>query len=215
MTSRILSISLISLSLFVLNGCTRLPVNNQPTKKPVVSADSKDALWKQRQRLLINDSNWNLRSKVALRFRDESVSFGLNWAQRAVQHYVMQISNPLTGGLVAKLSRDKTGVTLLSDNGKTFRDTDEERLLQRQAGIGLPLKGMQYWVRGLASPQYKTEKLLLDSLGRPKSLSQAGWKIDYQRYLSNKSNAMPTKVVITRAKDNVYLKMIAKQWQGI
>ena len=215
MTSRVLFAISFIIGLSILSGCTQLPVNPPGTSKPITSSASKEVLWKQRQRLLVNDVNWNLKSKVALRFRDENASFGLNWAQKEFQQYVMQITNPVTGGLVAKLSRDKSGVSLLADDGKTYRDSDEERLLQRQAGIGLPLKGMQYWVRGLASPTYKTDKLVLDSLGRPQSINQAGWKIDYSRYLSNKANAMPRKVVITRTKDNVYLKMIAKQWQGI
>jgi outer membrane lipoprotein LolB len=215
MTSKVLLTINLVIGLSILSGCSQLPIKKPSTTKPAISAASKEALWKQRQRLLVNDSNWNLKSKVALRFRDENTSFGLNWAQRAAQYYVMQITNPITGGLVAKLSRDKSGVILLSDDGKTYRDNDEERLLQRQVGIGLPLKGMQYWVRGLASPQYKTEKLTLDAYGRPQSIQQAGWKINYSRYLSNKSNAMPRKVVISRAKDDVYLKMIAKQWQGI
>lgn len=215
MTSRVLFAISFVLGLSVLGGCTQLPVKTAGSSKPITSTATKEALWKQRQRLLVNDVNWNLKSKVALRFRDENASFGLNWAQKAVQQYVMQITNPVTGGLVAKLSRDRSGVSLLADDGKTYRDSDEERLLQRQAGIGLPLKGMQYWVRGLTSPIYKTDMLTLDSLGRPQSISQAGWNINYSRYLSNKANAMPSKVVITRTKDNVYLKMIAKQWQGI
>ncbi len=215
MTSKVLLAINFVIALSVLSGCSQLPVKTSTTTKPATSAASKETLWKQRQRLLVNDVNWNLKSKVALRFRAENASFGLNWAQKSAQHYVMQITNPITGGIVAKLSRDRSGVTLLADDGKVYRDSDEERLLQRQAGIGLPLKGMQYWVRGLASPQYKTQKLTLDAYGRPQSLQQAGWKIDYSRYLSSKSNAMPSKVVITRAKDNVYLKMIAKQWHGI
>ena len=214
MTSKVLFVISFVIGLSILSGCSQLPIENPSTKKPATSAASKETLWKQRQRLLLNDVNWNLKSKVALRFRDENASFGLIWAQRAVQRYVMQITNPVTGGLVAKLSRDKSGVSLLSDDGKTYRDSDEERLVQRQVGIVLPLKGMQYWARGLASPRYKTEKLTLDAYGRPQSIQQAGWNISYSRYLSNKSNAMPGKVVITRAKDNVYLKMIAKQWQG-
>ena len=215
MASKVLLTISFAMGLSILNGCAQLPVKSTVISKPATSAASKEILWKQRQRLLVNDVNWNLRSKVALRFREENASFGLNWSQKAAQQYVMQITNPITGGLVARLSRDKSGVSLLSDNGRIYRDTDEERLLQRQAGIHLPIKGMQYWVRGLASPQYRTEGLVLDAYGRPKTLQQAGWKIDYSRYLSNKSNAMPRKVVITRTKDNVYLKMIAKQWQGI
>ncbi len=216
MISRVLLVASFVVGLFFLNGCSQIPVKPSVAVNPVTPPPvSKENLWEQRQQLLVNDVNWSLNSKVALRFRQDNWNFGLNWAQRAAQDYEMQITNPLTGGLVAKLSRNKFGVSLLSDDGKTYRDSDEERLLQRQAGIGLPLKGMQYWIRGLASPIYKTEKLVLDNYGRPLSIQQAGWKIDYSRYLSNKSNAMPRKVIITRAKDNVYVKMIAKQWQGI
>jgi outer membrane lipoprotein LolB len=127
----------------------------------------------------------------------------------------MQIKNPLTGAIIAKLDKTPQQVSLLSGDGKTYRDTDEERLLQRQSGVKLPLKGMQYWVRGLSSPQYKVDKLTLDNLGRPQAIYQAGWKISYSRYLNNRFDAMPRKVVITRDKDNVYLKMIAKQWKGL
>ena len=215
MISRVLLITGFIVGLFFINGCSQIPIKPPVVVNPVTPTASKENLWEQRQRLLVNDVNWSLNSKVALRFRQDNWNFGLNWVQRATQNYVMQITNPLTGGLVAKLSRDKSGVSLLSDDGKIYRDNDEERLLQRQAGIVLPIKGMQYWIRGLASPNYKTEKLVLDNYGRPLSIQQVGWKIDYSRYLSNKSSAMPRKVVITRSKDNVYLKMIAKQWQGI
>ncbi len=217
MIFRVLLASIISIGLLGLGGCSQITHQKPQSviKKPAAPVSSKEALWKKRQQLLVNDSSWNLKSKIALRFRQEHWTFGLNWAQRAVQQYVMQINNPITGGVLAKLSRNKGGVSLLSDDGKTYRDTDEERLLQRQAGISLPLKGMQYWIRGLASPKYKTDKLVLDRYGRPQSLYQAGWKINYARYASNRFNAMPTKVVITRDKDNVYLKMIAKQWHGI
>ena len=217
MISRIFLGLVLSVSLVTLGGCTRMNVNQTVKPKPPVSVpkNTKEGYWKQRQQLLARDSTWNLKSKVALRYRAEHFTFGLNWAQKNAQQYVMLINNPVTGGVVAKLSRDKAGVSLLSDDGKTYRDTDEERLLKRQSGIELPLKGMQYWARGLTSPVYKTDKVVLDSLGRPQSIYQAGWKIDYSRYRSNRFNAMPGKVIITRNKDSVYLKMIAKRWQDI
>jgi len=217
MISRMFLGLVLSAGLAGLGGCSNINVNQTGKVKPSVSVpkNTKEGYWKQRQQLLARDSTWNLNSKVALRYRAEHFTFGLNWAQKNAQQYVMLINNPVTGGMVAKLSRDRAGVSLLSDDGKTYRDTDEERLLKRQSGIELPLKGMQYWARGLTSPKYKTDKVVLDGLGRPQSIYQAGWKIDYSRYLSNKFNAMPGKVIITRAKDSVYLKMIAKRWQGI
>jgi len=217
MFSRIFLGLMVSVGLVTMNGCTSLNVSQTGKTKPSVSApkNTKEGYWNQRQQLLGRDSTWNLNSKVALRYRAEHFTFRLNWAQKNAQQYVMLINNPVTGGMVARLSRDKSGVSLLSDDGKTYRDIDEERLLKRQSGIELPLKGMQYWARGLTSPIYKTDKVVLDSLGRPQSIYQAGWKIDYYRYASNKFNAMPGKVIITRSKDSVYLKMIVKRWEGI
>ena len=74
---------------------------------------------------------------------------------------------------------------------------------------------MQYWVRGIASPQHKVDQLILDNLGRPQTLYQAGWKVSYSNYLNNSTQAMPRKVVLTRSKDKLYIKLIAKRWQGV
>ena len=204
---------LIFLSLFILSSCSTIQMKQSGVKKPVVS--SKQNQWKKRQVLVAKKSAWNLNSKVALRYRADHWNFGLKWLQQSANQYVMQIKNPVTGALLAKLTRRNNAVSLLADNGRIYKDTDEERLLQRQAGVKLPLKGMQHWMRGLSSPLYKVDKLVLDTRGRPQVLHQAGWKINYSNYVNNNFDAMPRKVVITRDKDNVYMKVIAKKWQGI
>lgn len=204
---------LIFCGLLVLSSCSQMSVQNDASSMPVASLSSKQQAWKNRQYILTRKQAWNLNSKVALRYRDEHWTFGLSWMQRAAKQYVMQIKNPVTGAVIAKLTKNNQGVALLADDGKTYRDADEERLLQYQSGVQMPLKGMQYWVRGLASPAHKVDKLVLDSKGRPQTIFQAGWQINYSRYLSASAAALPKKVVITREKDNVYLKMIAKQWR--
>jgi outer membrane lipoprotein LolB len=183
--------------------------------KPPVTAATKEQNWKKRQSYLAGKSSWNLQSKISLRVKDENLIFGLNWQQKPANYYVMQVSNPLTGALVAKLTRDASGVALLSDNGRTYRDADEERLLQTQSGLKIPVKGMQYWIRGITSPLYKVDQLILDNAGRPQTIYQAGWKVSYSNYSNNGFNAVPQKIFLTRSKDQVYLKVIAKQWQGI
>ncbi len=198
--------------LLALNACTQVSTTSQPIDKkdeikiPVATG------WGQRQAVLSRKQSWNLNSKISLRFSDENWIFGLKWKQRSKSQYVMDISNPLTGAIVARLNRHHQGVTLLSNDGKTYRDTDEERLLRSQTNLNIPVKGLQYWVRGLTSPQYKLEKLELDTIGRPKSIYQAGWKIHYASYLGSSTNAMPRKVVLTRINDDLYLKIIAKAW---
>jgi outer membrane lipoprotein LolB len=215
MFPRILACVLISVGLLHVSGCSQYSITKTPVSKPPVTVASKILNWKKRQNYMASKTSWNLQSKISLRYKDENLIFGLKWLQRPANLYVMQISNPLTGALVAKLSRDAKGVSLLADNGRTYRDSDEERLLQNRSGLKLPVKGMQYWVRGITAPQYKIDKLILDDVGRPQSLYQAGWKVSYSRYLGNNYNAAPRNIVLTRSKDKIYLKVIAKNWQGI
>ncbi len=214
MNSRILILLSVILSALYLSACSQSR-RITPVNKPVVQTANKNAAWKMRQQQLARKPSWTLTSKIALRYREDHWNFGLNWQQRNLNNYQMKIKNPLTGAIIAKLDKTSQQVSLLSGDGKTYRDTDEERLLQRQSGVKLPLKGMQYWVRGLSSPQYKLDKLTLDTQGRPQAIYQVGWKISYSRYVNNRFDAMPRKIVITRDKDNVYLKVIAKQWQGL
>lgn len=211
--TRLISLVFILLGLISLAGCSQVPVT---TSKPsgVVTVNQQTA-WQKRQAYVNNKQAWNLNSKVAMRYGEENVSFRLNWLQQPAFNYVMQIFNPLTGAMIARLSRKSGGVSLLADDGRIYRDTDEERLLLKQSGLNLPVKGMQYWVRGIASPKHKVEALQLDAYGRPQVLQQAGWKINYSRYANNNYNAMPNRVVLVRGKDNLYVKMIAKKWQGI
>jgi outer membrane lipoprotein LolB len=198
--------------LLALSACTQINTASHSVDKPIKSKVSKTTGWGQRQLVLSRKQSWNLNSKISLRFSDENWIFGLKWKQRSKSQYQMDISNPLTGAIVARLNRHHQGVTLLSRDGKTYRDTDEERLLRSQTNLNIPVKGLQYWVRGLTSPQYKLEKLELDTFGRPRTISQAGWKIRYASYLSNSANAMPRKITLTRINDDLYLKIIAKAW---
>jgi len=211
---KISNILIFSISLFVLSSCSQFDSTSQPAVESTATTAVKENGWKQRKYFLSKKQSWNLNSKISLRFSDENWIFGLRWAQQAASRYAMNISNPLTGALVAKLNRNTHGVTLLANDGKMYKDSDEERLLHQQTNLNLPVKGLQYWVRGLTSPQNKVDKLVLDAQGRPQIIYQAGWKINYSKYVNNKFDAMPKKIVLTRNKDDLYLKVIAKKWQG-
>ncbi len=211
--TRVIRTVFIIFSLLTLGACSQIPASS--TSKPTVKPVNQQTAWQKRQAYVKSKQSWNLNSKVALRYGEENVSFRLNWLQQPAFNYVMQIINPLTGAMIARLTRKSGGVSLLADNGRVYRDTNEERLLQKQSGLSLPVKGMQYWVRGIPSPNHKIDAVQLDAMGRPQVLQQAGWKINYSRYANNSYNAMPNRVVLTRSKDNVSVKMIAKKWQGI
>lgn len=197
---------------FMLTGCARFGhqgvVKSAPATKQVTA-------WEKRKAKFLRDSNWALLSKIGLSYQDEYWQFGLNWTQKAASQFAMLIKNPLSGAIVAKLTQNNRGATLLADDGKTYHSRDAEQLLKSQSGVYMPVKGMPYWVRGVTSPQYKVDKLDLDNQGRPTLIQQAGWQIRYAAYQGTNVMALPRKITFKRSSDQLSLKMIAKQWQGI
>ncbi|MFN3786095.1 MAG: lipoprotein insertase outer membrane protein LolB, partial [Thiothrix sp.] len=101
----------------------------------------------------------------------------------------------------------------LQTNGKTYQDANAERLLQSQLGVSLPLDGMQYWVRGIPAPNTPINNVKLDPQGRPETLQQSGWQIEYNGWHGNGAQALPEKINLSRAPDNTNVKVIAKAWQ--
>jgi len=176
--------------LVLLTACTQTAINKPASVTPVNQPVSQQSAWQKRQAFLTRKNTWQLASRASLRLDQENLIFGLNWAQTA-NNYVIQINNPLTGGLVSKLTRSNGVVS----------------------GLTIPLKGMQYWVRGLTAPQYKVDQLVLDGAGRPRTLKQAGWDVSYTSYVNNGTNALPRKINLSRGAEKIFIRLIAKNWK--
>ena len=209
-----LSLGSVLITVLFVSGCSGINTQ-QPTSvvTPPKPINSKQQSWQQRQAVLANKVNWGLNSKASLRVKDENFIFRFNWNQLNANNYVIDINNPITGGLISRLSRTNSTISLLAENGRTFQDTDEERLLQSQSGLKIPVKGLKYWVRGLTSPQYKVDQLLLDNSGRPNTIQQAGWKVVYTGYVDNSSNALPRKINLSRGAEEIFIRVVAKNWK--
>ena len=199
------------LSLFILNGCTPVQVQPEPTK---VTEKTKKA-WEQRQQALGNESfqHWLLNGRASVTYRDENWPFGLQWKQYTAQAYDLKIYHPLTRNRLGKLTKQAKIVSFMDNKGKIYGDSSAERLLQKQLAIKIPIDGMQYWVRGITAPQYPVESYQLDHIGRPISLQQAGWTVRYADYKGRGYDALPQRVDIVRTKpEPIRVKMRIKQW---
>ena len=197
-----------------LAGCatqTKAPTTSNSGTPAVAPSDPQTA-WQQRQARFASMSSWRLQGKVGLQFRDQSASFGLSWLQQGKDQYEMNIKNPITGSVMAYLNGTATDVTLQA-NGKTYRDASAERLLQGQMGVSLPVSGMKYWVRGIPSPEVPVENVVLDNVGRPQTLQQSGWLVEYNGWQGDGFLALPDKISLSRAVENTKVKVIAKEWQ--
>lgn len=204
-------LALLCTSALVLTACSSQL--KPATSGSVMKAANPEAAWAERQRVLSQMQQWQLKGRVGLQLREQSWSFGLDWAQRNSRQYEMQIQNPLTGGLMATVLETGSQVTLKAADGKVYQDTDAERLLARQLKMNLPLKNLQYWARGLPSPNVAVDAVKLDAAGRPTRLQQAGWVVDYASYEGNGTQALPSKIQLEKASERVKAKLVAKEWK--
>jgi outer membrane lipoprotein LolB len=200
---------LLGLIVSLLSGCSTTPKQKQETEKP----GNAQQAWEARQAKFERMKSWKLDGRVGLQHQQESWTFNISWLQRDGNNYAMNIKNPLTGSIVAYLQSTNQGVTLKASDGQTYQDADAENLLKAQMGVTLPLKGMKYWVRGMASPDYANNQLALDAYGRPASMQQAGWLIQYTKYPSQSTVALPSKMTLTHQTEKTKIKVIAKDWQ--
>ncbi len=203
------------LGIFLLSGCSSqgASIKSRITAKPGAPLSSKDMLWKKRQQQFANMKAWDMSGKVAMRYKTDNESFGVDWTQKNLNSYIINIKNPFTGATVALLTQKNNQVTLKASDGKIYQDSNAERLLKKQAGVELPLEGLIYWMRGITAPQYPKGAVVLDALGRPKQLTQASWLIKYRSYKGNTYLSLPKKIILTRKKDAVYVNMVAKKWK--
>lgn len=194
-------------------GCTQnntKPGGNVPV---ATVASSPEAAWQNRQRVFAQMKEWSMKGRVGLQLRGQSWSFGMDWTEKAGGESVMDIINPLTGAVMANIRETGSQVVLKAADGKSYRDTDAERLLQRQLKLKFPLNDMRYWARGIPAPDKPVEAIKLDQRGRAVRLQQAGWVVDYTAYKDQSANALPTKMTLEKAAERAKAKVVTKQWQ--
>ena len=180
-------------------------VQKPQTNKPILSP------WERRQLKMSAMQSWDMGGRASLRFNSDSWTFGLNWAQKNKQQYVLQIKNPITNTVLAQLEQSP-GRAVLKAQGKVHQGADAERLLESQMRVKMPVNGMPYWVRGVMAPQYPKGTVKLDAAGRPTQITQSGWVIDYSQYQGADFAALPGRVNISRKQDNVNVRVLAKKW---
>lgn len=178
-----------------------------------ITAGAPKDMWAQRNEIFNRMSAWRMQGKVGLQVKQQSWSFSLSWLQQGNDQYEMNIKNPLTGSVMAYLRSSGNAVNLKAADGKEYQDTDAERLLKQRTGLSLPVNGLRYWARGIASPYSEVQALQLDNLGRPTTLQQEGWVVNYTGYQNNSPSALPTKMTLERAAEQMKVKVVTKDWK--
>lgn len=177
-------------ALALLAGCATV------TDRPPVS--DVNAAFRARQADLAALNRWDLHGRVALRSESEGWNASLVWWRRSDRHRI-DLAGPLGSGRV-RLKQDADGAELRDSEQNVLHDSSAEALLARATGWQLPVNGLNYWVLGLPAPG-SPNSVALDPWGRPATLEQQGWQVEYLDYAKFSGRELPSRLFLKRRSD--------------
>lgn len=148
--------------------------------------------------------HWRLEGKLGITTPKESVSGFVSWKQ-SNQQYLINVSGPLGSGAI-EIEGTPEMITLRQGN-REISSESPEALIYDQLGWFFPVRHLQYWVQGQASPYAPVDKQT--STGhRLEHLWQDNWEVEYFRW--DEYHQLPSKIRISQG--DWRFMLVIKQW---
>jgi outer membrane lipoprotein LolB len=148
---------------------------------------------------------WQLDGRAAVAVGTQGWQASLDWKESGGLAEV-RLAGPLgVGALVVKETAD--GVSL---NGAPPSGTVLDQL-QARLGFDLPLGELRFWLLGVPDPRTSFDVTPNDQ-GRALELKQAGWTLDYDRYMPVGGDVLPARMVLSR--EGVRVRIAVDHWDG-
>jgi outer membrane lipoprotein LolB len=189
-----LRLSTAACCLVALSAC----VSTRP--RPQLPADQ----WSMRIETLQHASAWTLQGRAAVAAGTQGWQAALDWRQDAASSE-LHLSGPLGIGAQV-ITQTPNG---LSINGAAPSAAALAQL-QDRLGFELPIDALRYWLLGVPDPN-GTFDLQRNDQDRAQRLVQAGWSIDYDRYMAASGDILPAHIVLTRG--DVRVRIVVDHWE--
>jgi outer membrane lipoprotein LolB len=159
--------------------------------------------WSMRVQALQHADAWRLQGRAAVAAGTQGWQASLDWQQSAASSE-LHLAGPLGIGAQVIVQTAKG----LSINGAA-PGPGALAQLQERLGFDLPVEDLRYWLLGVPDPK-ATFDLQRNAQDRAQHLVQAGWNVDYDRYVSAAGDVLPTHIVLTR--DDVRVRIVVDHW---
>ena len=166
--------------------------------------------WEVRRPQLQAQTHFALRGRVAVAAGSEGFNANLRWTQEGVSSQV-SLEGPLgVGGTHITASGDE--LTLVTSRGDRLDSQAAHAELTSHLGFDPPLSALRYWVLGVPDPAEPATEALDQTQQRLTGLTQGGWQIDYQSYITvGGAGALPARLTLQR--DSVRVRLLVDNWQ--
>ena len=85
-------------------------------------------------------------------------------------------------------------------------------MLQERLGFELPMDDLRFWLLGVPNPDAAFE-LERNGQDRAQQLVQAGWTLNYDRYVRVNGDLLPSRIVLRR--DEVRVRIAVDRWEDL
>ncbi len=160
--------------------------------------------WSKRVAILQHANAWTLQGRAAVAAGAQGWQASLDWRQSAASSQ-LHLSGPLGIGAQV-ISQTPDG---LSINGAPASAAALAQL-QERLGFDLPIDDLRYWLLGVPAPSGPFD-LTRNAEDRAQRLMQAGWSIDYDRYMAAAGDELPARMVLARG--DVRVRIVVDRWE--
>jgi outer membrane lipoprotein LolB len=139
----------------------------------------------------------------------QAASGRMEW-EHAAQTDRLTLLSPL-GQIVARLDSGPDGARLTSADGTQREASSADALLPEVLGIEVPSARLPRWLQG--APDAGAQVRQRDGAGRPLLVIDQGWRIDYLDYASERPDALPARLDISRGEARI--RLIIDSWTAL
>ncbi|WP_115527195.1 MULTISPECIES: lipoprotein insertase outer membrane protein LolB [Xanthomonas] len=207
------ALALSGLVLVGLSGCVSVP-RGQGGGAAVVERVSDEARHAEaaRQAWLQAHPQWSFQGRVAISKDRNGGSGRIDWQQNGPQ-YRVQLSAPVTRQSWVLTGDTTTGAGRLEGlDGGPRSGPDAEQVLLEATGWTIPVNQMPDWVRALRIADAGAQRVDLDAAGRPRTVQQDGWTIEFLAWApaSDGQPALPQRIEAHNGTAKV--RLLVDQW---
>ncbi len=164
--------------------------------------------WQIRANQLGELDQWQLQGRVNARYENESHTPRIRWQQNQ-DNYTIRLWGTLNAGNT--LIEGRPGFVTFDQGGEVRTASSPESLILEHLGYELPVSQLEYWIKGLPTPD-EQHQLELGEFNEVLSMQQSGWTMSYEDYRLFGEYSLPRRIQMSRAERNIRLTFIGLNW---
>lgn len=200
----------VSVATLLLSGCSSVLDAPTQIEHPTTQIPHTDPQWQQHLVKLNQIKDYQTKGQFGYISPDERFSSYFEWQYHTPTNFSLTMSSNLSSKSI-KLQRNKYGMTISDEKGRSRTEQDIDLLMQEIIGVSFPIDQFAYWVKG--QPENHSQYIVNEK----RQLAQfnyllhgTNWKVSFIEYHEDRIPALPKLISLENGTQT--LKIRIDQW---